>query len=438
MVMLFPISVFAQLSTSSPYSIFGLGELSPGGFTQHHASGGASISLRDQNNFSFSNPASYSKIRFTIYNLGVGVNFGKIADQTTEIKTNSGNFNHFAMAFPLNTKKAMAFSFGVNQYSDVGYVIKDVGYEIKNIVDTDTLNYFSLYKGTGGINRLYVGYGVELMNNLSLGGNLNMNFGNIQSRKYRVYPDTNTVFSFSDETFYAYKGLDFDLGVQYSIQSKKGNEMNHTIGAVFRGGTKLNGNGYRYAETFYGESFQFGIGNIASIDTLIYEDNKKDTVSKPLGVALGYTINKGDKWTLSLEAEQILFSSLENKVSSGEFKDNMRYSAGFSIIPSPNYGERGSFLKHVRYSIGARYEDLYYNFGSQTFREFGISFGLGLPVVKSVRLEDEKVPVVSRVNISAEYIKRGSSSNDFIQEDYFKIGLGLNLNDKWFTKRKYR
>jgi hypothetical protein len=180
------------------------------------------------------------------------------------------------------------------------------------------------------------------------------------------------------------------------------------------------------------------IGNTFPIDTLIFEDNKKDTVSKPLGIAVGYTLSKGDQWTLSLEAEQILFSSIDNRVTSKEFEDNMRYSMGFSLIPSPNYGDRGSFFKHVRYSIGARYEDLYYNFGSQTFREFGISFGLGLPVVKSVRLEDEKVPVVSRINISAEYIKRGTSSNDFIQEDYIKIGLGLNLNDKWFTKRKYR
>ncbi|MDG1046178.1 MAG: hypothetical protein P8P81_06200 [Bacteroidia bacterium] len=428
-LMLFPSTAFAQLSTSSPYSIFGLGELTPGGFTQHRGVGGASVSLRDQNNFSFSNPASYSKIRFTVYNVGAGVNFGKISDQTTEAETNSGNFNHFAMAFPLNTEKSMAFSFGVNQYSDVGY-------EIKNNINLDTPSYFNLYKGSGGINRLYIGYGVELMKNFSFGGNLNMNFGNIQSRKYRVYPNTDKVYSFSDETFFAYKGLDFDLGVQYSIQSKKGNEINHTLGAVFKGGSKLYGDGYRYAETFYGQSFM--VGNTFPIDTLTFEDNKKDTVSKPLGVAVGYTLNKGDKWALSLEAEQILFSSVENKVSSGEFKDNMRYSAGFSIIPSPNYGERGSFFKHVRYSIGTRYEDLYYNFGSQTFREFGISFGLGLPVIKSVRLEDEKVPVVSRVNISAEYIKRGSSSNDFIQEDYFKIGLGLNLNDKWFTKRKYR
>ena len=433
MIVLFPLFANAQTSTSSPYSIFGLGELKSGGFTQHHGVGGTSIALRDKNNFSFSNPASYSNLKFTVFNAGAGVSFGKIYDQETEAKTNSGNFNHFAMAFPLTTEKPMAFSFGVNQYSDVGY-------EIKNTISTDTPSYFNLYNGSGGINRLYVGYGIALFDNLSLGGNLNMNFGNIQSRKYRVYPNSDKVYSFSDETFYAYKGLDFDLGVQYSIQSGKEaeNRINHTLGAVLHGSSNLYGDGYRYAETFYGKSFQFGFGGIASIDTLIYEDNKKDTMSKPLGIALGYSVNKRDKWMLSLEAEQILFSSVENKFSSDKFKDNMRYSAGFSLIPSPNYGERGSLFKHIRYSIGARYENLYYNFDAQSFKEFGISFGLGLPVIKSVRLEEEKVPVVSRVNISAEYIKRGSSSNDLIQEDYFKIGLGLNLNDKWFTKRKYR
>lgn len=431
MIMLFPFFANAQTTTSSPYSIFGIGELKYGGFTQHHGAGGTSIALRDQNNFSFSNPASYSNIKFTVYNAGAGLNFGKIADQKTESSTSSGNFSHFAMAFPLSTKKSMGFSFGVNQYSDVGY-------EIKNTVNTDTPSYFNLYNGSGGINRLYVGYGVELVKNLSLGGNLNINFGNIQSRKYRVYPNSDQVYSFSDETFYAYRGLDFDLGVQYYMQSGKKNEnkISHTLGLVFRNNSKLYGDGYRYAETFYGRSFDFG--NITAIDTLIFEDFKKDTVNKPLGIAIGYTLSKGDKWTLSLEAEQILFSSIENRVTSSAFEDNTRFSAGFSFIPSPNYGERGSFFKHVRYSIGGRYEDLYYDFGSYTFREFGISFGLGLPVVKSVRLEEEKVPVVSRVNISAEYVKRGTNTNDFIQEDYFKIGLGLNLNDKWFTKRKYR
>lgn len=426
--LLLPICVDAQIGTSSPYSIFGLGELKPGGFTQHFGAGGTSISLRDENNFSYANPASYSTLKFTVYNAGAQVNFGKIVEQRTAAKTSSGNFSHFAMAFPLNTQKPMAFSFGVNQYSDVGY-------EIKNTVNTDTPSYFNLYDGSGGINRLYIGYGIEIFKGLSLGTNFNMNFGNILSRKYRVYSTSNSVLSFTDETFYAYKGIAFDLGVQYSVQTslKVKDELNHTFGAVLHTKNSLYGDGERYAETFLGS-----VNNPSTIDTLLFIDNKKDTLVKPLGIAIGYTLNRGKKWALSLEAEQIMFSVVENRVTSNPFNDNFRYAAGFSYIPSPTYGERGSFFKHVRYSIGVRREDLYYNFGSRNFQEFGISFGLGLPVIKSVRLDEEKVPVVSRVNFSAEYIRRGASNDDFIQEDYFKIGLGLNLNDKWFTKRKYR
>jgi len=78
------------------------------------------------------------------------------------------------------------------------------------------------------------------------------------------------------------------------------------------------------------------------------------------------------------------------------------------------------------------------HFRNAPFSEYGISFGLGLPVIKSVRIEEEKLPVVSRVNITAEYIKRGTTNNGLIEENYFNLTLGLNLNDKWFTKRKYR
>jgi len=421
----------AQTSTSSPYSIFGLGELKSGGFTQHLGAGGTSVAYRDRNNFSFSNPASYSKIKFTVYNAGANLTNGKITDQVSESKVNSGNFSHFAMAFPLNTSKPMGVSFGVNQYSDVGY-------EIKNTVSSDTPSYFNLYKGNGGINRFYLGYAFDVLKNLSIGANLNMNFGNIQSRKYRVYSNTDKVYSFSDETFFAYSGVDYDLGVQYSIQnsSKSQGSLDHVIGAVMHGGSSLYGDGYRYAETFYGSSFSRG--NIVPIDTLIFQDNKIDTAYKPVSFAIGYTIAKDKKWALSMETEQILFSGVKNNVNGSRYNDNVRYSAGFWIVPSPNFGDRRAFFKQVRYSIGLRHENLYYNFNDQSFKEFGISFGLGLPVIKSVRLEEEKVPVVSRVNLSAEYIKRGSSNNDFIQEDYFKIGIGLNLNDKWFTKRKYR
>ncbi|PCJ65671.1 MAG: hypothetical protein COA58_09710 [Bacteroidetes bacterium] len=432
--MLVSVIASAQSSTSSPYSLSGLGELKYGGFTQHTATGGTSISQQNENTFSPSNPASLASLRFTVYDVGAKMSLGKLSTSTLEANTRSGNFSHFAMAFPFETKRKMAVSFGTNQYSDVGY-------EINNRVNTDTPSYYNLFRGNGGINRVFLGYGIEAFKNFNIGASANYNFGSIQALEAKVYPNSSNYFSFSDETYYNYKGFDFDLGVQYSVldtvHSKKNTSgiIKHTIGAAFHTNASLRGTGYRYAETFIGPQYDKGI--LVPIDTLLFNDNLRDTVGKPAGIVIGYTISNGKQWSVSLELEQNLWSTITDKRTNTKFFDNTRYSAGFSIIPSPKYDEKGDWLKKVRYSAGIRYENLYYNFGTEPLKELGISFGLGLPIVKSVRIEGEKVAVVSMINITAEYVKRGTTNNGLIQEDYINIGLGLNLNDKWFTKRKY-
>jgi hypothetical protein len=59
-------------------------------------------------------------------------------------------------------------------------------------------------------------------------------------------------------------------------------------------------------------------------------------------------------------------------------------------------------------------------------KDFGISFGLGLPIGNQL----------TRLNISAEYGKRGEKTNSLIQENYVNLRLGLNLAEKWFQKNK--
>lgn len=435
LVMISSFGLMGQTGTSSPYTISGIGEIKAGSFTQHEAAGGTSVSQVSQGIFTPKNPASYANIDFTVFDAGVRSSVGKLATASTSTNVSSGNFNHFAMAFPFNTKKKMGVSFGTNLYSDIGY-------NIQNNINTDTPSYYNLFEGLGGISRVYAGYGIELFENFKIGANVNYNFGNIQRVQARIYPNTNNVFSFSDETYIAYRGLDFTLGVQYSVLQNRQNlegsdkSIRHTIGAALQTETSLNGVGYRYSESFYGILYENG-GN-ASVDTLIFEDNQRDTVSKPLGFTIGYTISQGDKWSLSLETEQNQWSGVVDKKTGRTYFDNVRYSAGINIVPSTKYSEKGNFFKKVRYSAGVRYENLYYNFQNTQVTELGISFGLGLPVAKSVRLEEEKVAVVSRINITAEYVKRGTTTNGLIQEDFFNIGIGLNLNDKWFTKRKYR
>jgi hypothetical protein len=424
-----------QAGTSSPFSISGLGELKSRSFPQHQAMGGTSVSQVNKGVFTPANPASYANIDFTVFGVGARASIGELRSTDEKVNTSSGNFNHFAMAFPIGTKRKMGVSFGTNQYSDVGY-------SITNNVNIDTPSYYNLFGGTGGISRVYAGYGVELFKNFKLGANVNYNFGNIQKVKATVYPNTNNVLSYNDERFLAYRGVDYTLGVQYSVQQNRQSEgvaknaWLHTFGAAFQSDSRLNGVGYRYSETFYGTAFENG--QSFTVDTLRFEDNKRDTMSKPVGFTLGYTLSQGDKWSVALEMEQNQWSDVTDSKTGRTFFNNVRYSAGISVVPSPNYNEKGDFFKKVRYSAGVRYENLYFNFEDMQISELGISIGLGLPVVRSFRLEGEKVAVVSMVNLTAEYVQRGTTNNGLLQENFFNIGIGLNLNDKWFTKRKYQ
>ncbi len=434
LLMLVSLSSAAQTGTSSPYSLAGLGELKYRGFAQHTAIGGAAISQQSDNSFNPANPASFASLRFTVYDVGANMSLGTLSNASQSANTRSGNFNHFAMAFPFETKKKMSASFGTDQYSDIGY-------EIKNTANSETPINYSFFKGDGGINRVYVGYGIEILENLNIGANVNYNFGNIQKLKAKIYPLTNNVFSYSDETDYSYRGVDLDLGVQYSVydtvrsSKEKGSVFKHTFGGVFHTRSSLRGTGYRYSQSFFGTQFEQGRDGF--IDSLMIRDNLKETLTKPAGFTLGYTLSRGKKWSLSAEIEQNFWSSVSSGTQTKYF-NNTRYSAGFTIVPKPSYDLAGGFFKKVRYSAGFRLENLYYNFETEPIQELGISFGLGLPIVKSVRLEEEKVAVVSMINLTAEYVKRGQTINGLIQEEYINIRVGLNLNDKWFTKRQYR
>ena len=58
--------------------------------------------------------------------------------------------------------------------------------------------------------------------------------------------------------------------------------------------------------------------------------------------------------------------------------------------------------------------------------DFGISFGLGLPIYRSN----------STINISAEFGKRGTTKYNLVRENYAKFNLSANLHDLWFMSRK--
>ena len=62
---LFSFSLRAQVSTSSPYSRYAVGDLQQGGFAKNLGMGGLRYGLMQPFNINFANPASYSTLLLT-------------------------------------------------------------------------------------------------------------------------------------------------------------------------------------------------------------------------------------------------------------------------------------------------------------------------------------------------------------------------------------
>jgi hypothetical protein len=93
---------------------------------------------------------------------------------------------------------------------------------------------------------------------------------------------------------------------------------------------------------------------------------------------------------------------------------------------TPNRSSFESYFKRITYRAGLRLDKTGMVINNTDINNFGITFGLGLPLGNNL----------SNLNLGFELGRRGTTSADLIEESYFKLSIGLSLNDQWFQKRK--
>jgi hypothetical protein len=96
---------------------------------------------------------------------------------------------------------------------------------------------------------------------------------------------------------------------------------------------------------------------------------------------------------------------------------------GFFI---PEFDSFSSYWKRIIYRIGVRTGQTGLRVNGTSVDDFGINFGLGLPVAG-----------LSTANIGVEFGKMGAAVNNLVEENYVTIRIGFSLNDVWFIKRQY-
>jgi hypothetical protein len=424
-ITVFAISGYAQQGTASPYSFYGIGSLKFKGTVENRSMGRLSI-YTDSIHVNLRNPASYATPNLASFNgesrpvkyaVGGGYSSLKLKSDTSSDNASSSTFNYVAFSMPMGK---FGFGFGIMPYTSVGYKLESIDGE------GNPLNQF---KGEGGLNKVYFGLGYQISEGFSIGVDANYNFGNIK----------NSIISY---------GYDAD-GIPLQYQSRENNRsdlsgLNFNIGLSYK--KMLNEklvlvSGFTYTPKSNISSTNERSLSLVTVSTLGAESvySTVDTDLEILGLeqtelvlpskySFGVGVGEPRKWFVGTEYASQNTSDFSNPLYGNglaKYENGSTISIGGFYIPQ--YNSFNSYLKRVVYRAGFYSENTGLNIENESINEFGMSFGVGLPVGE----------VFSNVNLGLEIGKRGTTNSKLIEENFINFQISLSLNDKWFGKRKY-
>jgi hypothetical protein len=406
-VILMGMTALSQSRTSSPYSFFGIGQQTFRGTIENRSMGGLRTYL-DSIHINLRNPAGYGKLKLTTYSIG-GVHTETWASTASEKETyDATSIEYVSIGIPIGKKMGMGF--GLVPFKSVGYEIGERNSE-----------FYSNFTGEGSINRAYFGLGYEINKNFSLGGELRYNFG--EERNSSSVALNGVQFGTNEVNETDFSGLSLNFGLHYQTMLDDKYELQAS--ATYTPESNITAEGFRNRSLFaLSSNFTETLINTRTGDLT------KEKLRLPSEYTVGVNIGMPLKWNLGAEFSLQQSSSLGARnflPENTSFTDAASYRLGGFYIP--DYNSITSYWDRVVYRGGLRYEETGLNLTGNDINEFGISFGMGLPVGRG--------SAFSNANFGLEFGQRGTTNDNLIKESFLSLSIGLSLNDKWFQKRKY-
>lgn len=390
----------AQNNTNSPYTRYGYGDLSNQSFGNSKAMGGVAFGLRDGSQINPINPASYTAIDSLtfLFEGGVSLQNANFSDGILKQNAKNSSFDYLAMQFRL--RPWMAMSIGLLPFSSVGYSVSG-----SESATSTTPAAVKTLTGDGGLHQLYVGLGFKVMKNLSVGANVSYFWGDITRTLTMLYPASSSAYSYMEQTGVSITDYKLDFGAQYTYDFNKKHAM--TLGVVFS--PKHNLNNDTYVQT--------------QASTVTVKDVKA-TFGLPNAFGAGVTYMYDQRLTVGMDYSLQKWGDVSYMNDSHAFCDQSRISLGAEYIPN-QLGR--SYLAHVKYRLGGYYTTPYYKIeGKRASREYGISGGFGLPLPRSRSI----------VSLTAQFVRVKGLETNMLDENIFRVSLGITFNERWFQKRK--
>jgi hypothetical protein len=406
----------AQITSSSPYSQYGLGDLKGSFLPQNRGMAGLGQGLRKPglyDNINISNPASYSTLELTTFDVGASMDIRQLSKNQLNGKNQfNSTLSHITFGVPVNRYSAL--SFGLVPFTDLGYQFSNSG-----LVDTTKVDY--IYSGEGGVAKAYMGYGFKLGKNFSFGFNLAYLFGNLkQNRAFEFSEDITSGFNSRTQYSNAVGGLSYDYGLQFytDLNDRSKFILGYTGNAGSSINSKINTVTTRYRKDVLGNE-------LATADSTFFAEGVKNQIKMPSTHTVGFAFEKTNVWLIGADLSYSRWSDYREGALNPGLNDSYGIALGGQLTPDAN--AVSSYFKLVDYRLGIKYDKTFVKIGNNDINQYALTFGFGFPLPRNRSS-------FYKINLSTEIGQRGTLANNLVRDRYVNINLGFTLNDKWFLK----
>lgn len=405
----------------SPYSIFGVGDISRQGTAYNKSMGGVGIAGRNNRYINVMNPAAVTARDSLAFMADFSLYGDNKIFRQADLRSvnNTFNINDCVISFPIQRHSAMMV--GILPFSDTGFGYSFDYTDPGVIGNTGSISYSAA--GSGSIYRVFAAAGVTFFKRLSVGAEFDYYFGNLTKTYTTSFSDASHN-SISNSTSLQASGVGGKFGLQY--EQPLGSRLKLGIGATYSTGADING--------FY-EDAKFSAGSVVS-DTLYY---KMDTLGLTRNARIagefgvGISLRNPNKWMVEFDYSRSDWrnSGIENisgySSGSSPFATSISesYRLGFEYIP--NINDIRYYFNKVAYRGGAYYKKEYYLLHGQPVASMGITLGATFPIYRWY----------NGLTVGVELGQRGSLQGNLIRERYVNFSIGLNIFDIWFQRPHY-
>ena len=414
-------------NASSPYSIFGIGTLNKKALIYNKSMGGLGISNGKNWILNNVNPALLPLNTFSTFDVGLYTEKRTLNTSDLQQSNTTGGLDYLALGIPMTPGK-WTMSLGLMPYSNVSYNMSTIA----PVMNKDEANANYQYIGSGGINQVYLGSGWQIIPDfLYAGGRVAYTFGkiedgttiNLSERVYANEEDTIGVAKSFKTSAYnkrsSYSDFLFEGGLY--MKRKIGKETELNLGFIYELASNMN---TKRSETLVIEDGSA----LPPTDTILYKAKGNTYLPQKFGV--GISFSKQYKWTFGIDYYSRNWSEFKS-----DFGRDQNLTKNTEIIIggefTPDLFSVKSYFKRVTYQMGFNYEQTPIMINNVNIDDFGINFGVSLPVGSA-----------SILNVGFKYGQLGTTTNGLVKEDYFKINFGMIFNDRsygWYRNQgKYK